>query len=101
MKSLSKALSIVALLCSASFAAETGFDALTISCSAVTVTGACSTFNVHPPDYVHIPSVQSFTWQTIMTGGTATSVTVRLEGSIDGTTWSTLDTSTNTSGETR
>jgi len=82
-------------------AAEGNFDNVSTSCSAVTATGVCGEFNVHPPDYVHIPSVESFTWQTIIAGGTATTVSVTLQGSIDDVTWSTLDTSTSTSGETR
>ena len=44
--------------------------------------------------------LQNFTWQTVVTGGPA-SVSVTLEGSLDGTNWVTLDTSTNTSGEIR
>lgn len=91
----------ILFLSSFAFADETGFGQLALSCSAVTTTGACTTFNVHPPDFIHIPQANSFTWQTIISGGTATSITVVLQGSIDGTTFSTIDTSTSTSGETR
>jgi hypothetical protein len=91
----------VLFLSALAFADETGFGQLALSCNAVTTTGACTTFNVHPPDFVHVPQANSFTWQTIFSGGTPTSVTVVLQGSIDGTTFSTIDTSTSTAGETR
>lgn len=99
-----KILTIIAILVSLpvlALAAETGFNEIAVSCDGVTTTGACSAFNVHPPDYVHIPSVESFTWQVTISGGTATSLTVTLQGSMDSSTWTTLDTSTNTSGELR
>lgn len=94
---------LIALLFLSAFAhaAETGYGQLAASCVAVSTTGACVTFNVHPPDYIHIPQANSFTWQTIFAGGTPTSITVVLQGSIDGTTFSTIDTSTSTAGETR
>lgn len=91
----------VLTLSSLALANEGGFGQLSVSCQGVTTTGACTTFNVHPPDFVHIPQANSFTWQTIFSGGTPTSGTFLLEGSIDGTTWSTIDTSTSTAGETR
>lgn len=101
MKKYFVLLAVIVALALASAASTTGFDAVAISCNAVATTGACATYNVSAPDFVHIPSVQSFTWQTIFAGGTATSISVTLEGSVDGTTWTTLDTSTSTSGETR
>lgn len=41
-----------------------------------------------------------FTWQTIYTG-TPTAINVNLEGSLDGTNWFTLDSSTSTASEMR
>lgn len=98
-----KRLIVFAVLFFSSFALadETGFGQLSLSCSQVTTTGACTTYNVHPPDFIHVPQANSFTWQTIFSGGTPTSVTILLQGSIDGTTFSTIDTSTSTAGETR
>ena len=87
----------------ASYAAETGFDYNTISCDHVTTTGACTQFNIHSGDNIesHSPSAETFTWQTSFAGGTPTSVTVAFQGSLDNSTWFTLDTSTSTAGETR
>ncbi len=89
---------ILAIPCLAGVA---GFDEVSISCSAVATTGACTSYNVAPADNVHIPSVASITWQTIIAGGTATSISVTLQGSIDNSNWVTLDTSTSTTGELR
>lgn len=69
----------------------TGQQILTLAAA----TGAGSWVAIEPADG-HQPM---FTWQTVITGGPA-SVTVALEGSIDGGTTSfSLDSSTNTSGE--
>jgi hypothetical protein len=46
------------------------------------------------------PNCNTFTWQTVYTGGPS-AVNVVIEGSLDGTTWATLDTSTVTGGEVR
>ena len=43
---------------------------------------------------------QKYTWQTVVTGSPA-SVSVKLEGSLDGDNWYALDTSSNVSGELR
>jgi len=70
---------------------------LAISCLSVTTTGACSSFSLAAPNG-QLPA--AFTWQSITTGSPG-GVSLTLEGSIDGTTWSTLDTSTATGGEVR
>lgn len=46
-------------------------------------------------------SVPVIGWQTIFTDGNPASITVTLEGSEDGLTWATIDTSTSTTGEIR
>ena len=50
--------------------------------------------------YLPNPGVPSITWQTIFSSAPA-SVSVRLEGSLDGVSWGTIDTSTNVNGEIR
>ena len=64
---------------------------LLVSCAAVTSTGPCTAFAVNAPQ------AATYTWQTSETGSPA-SVTVNLEGSLDGSTWSTLDTTSSASG---
>ena len=80
-------------------AAQTGYTPgnMSISCAAVTVTGACTAYSM-PSTGSTLPS--AFTWQTIYTGS-PTGTTVNFEGSLDYSTWSTMDSTTNTSGETR
>ena len=68
-----------------------------VSCNGVAATGACSQV-VFPPMNNQLPIYVS--WQMSYTG-TPTSITVNLEGSLDGTTWATVDTSTVTTGEIR
>lgn len=63
-----------------------------VSLSGVAATGAGSVLNVNGP--------VSITWQTTFTG-TPTAITVNLEGSIDGTNYFVLDTSTSTTAEMR
>jgi hypothetical protein len=60
-----------------------------------TATGAGTTF--------FFPGVYNkYTWEVIVSGGTATAITTNFECSIDGnTTVSTMDTSTSTTGEVR
>lgn len=48
-----------------------------------------------------MPMPHRYTWQTQVAGGTLTSITVNLEGSLDGTTWFQLDQTTTATGETR
>jgi hypothetical protein len=49
-----------------------------------------------------MPMPHRYTWQTIIGGtGSFTSITVNLEGSLDGVNWFQLDQSTNATGETR
>lgn len=74
-----------------------GGGGLAISCNAVTATGACTSFALQAPNG-QLPG--AFTWQVIPTGSPS-AISTTLEGSIDGSTWTTLDTSTNTSGEVR
>lgn len=65
----------------------------------VSATGAGTTFgNALTPGGAGV--FQNFTWQTVTTGGPS-GVSVTLEGSLDGTNWVTLDTSTSTGGEIR
>lgn len=69
---------------------------LAVSIAAGTnTTGAGTTF--------FFPGVYNkYTWQVVVSGGTATAITTNFECSIDGgTTYSQFDQSTNTSGETR
>jgi hypothetical protein len=61
--------------------------------AAVTVTGAGTT---RQPGFAY----KNHTWNTVITGS-PTTVSVTLEGSIDGTNWFVLDTSTSTSNEMR
>ncbi len=44
--------------------------------------------------------VSAYSWSTIITGSPS-GISVTIQGSNDGSTWTTLDTSTSTSGETR
>lgn len=77
------------------------FSYVSISCSAVTATGPCQDFQIPAGDSAHTQSASSFTWQTSFIGGTPTSITVVLEGSIDRAVWTTIDSSTSTAGEVR
>lgn len=70
---------------------------LAVSCNAVTTTGACTAFALAAPNG-QLPG--AFTWQTQTTGSPG-SISVTFEGSIDGTNWTTIDTSTATAGEIR
>lgn len=82
-----------------------GGGQMAISCNAVTAStsnnpgtaGGCTAYSLPAPNG-QLPG--AFTWQTLTTGGPA-GVTVTLVGSIDGSTWTTLDTTTATSGEIR
>lgn len=58
------------------------------SCAAVSSTGPCTYFAV-------TPSISYFTW-TNVAGGTVTTATINLEGSIDGTNYFILDQAANT-----
>lgn len=73
-------------------------NAITASTSANPGTSAGCLAIAMPSPNGQLPA--AFTWQTLTTGGPA-SVAVNFVGSLDGTTWSQLDTSTNTSGEIR
>lgn len=55
-----------------------------------------------PPGYYegHAPT-RNLTWEFQIANNAPTSITVELQGSIDGTKWWTLDNSTNTAGESR
>lgn len=71
----------------------------TVLLPAASSTGAGASFgNALTPGGAGV--LQNFTWQTVTTGSPA-SVSVTLEGSLDGTNWVTLDTSTSTGGEIR
>jgi hypothetical protein len=64
-----------------------------VSLSGVAATGAGTALTVSD-------RASSVTWQTVFTG-TPTAITVNLEGSIDGTHYFTLDSSTSTTSEMR
>ncbi len=52
--------------------------------------------------YVHGEMPYTFAWQiSVLNGGTFTSIQVDLQGSLDGTNWYQLDSSTNVAGEMR
>ena len=69
---------------------------LAVSIPAGTATTGAGTFYAFPGVY------NKYTWEVIVTGGTATAITTNFECSIDGnTTVSTMDTSTSTTGEVR
>lgn len=70
---------------------------LAVSCSAVTSVQVCTQFAI---PQIHDSYPSAFTWQIITTGAPAT-ISITFEGSIDGVTWATLDTSTATAGEQR
>lgn len=76
----------------------------------VTALNAVTATTPNPQVYIvsGAPSADNFTWTSAIAGGTATSITINLEGSIDysssnaaGAHWLILDSSTNTSGEGR
>lgn len=69
-----------------------------VSLAAVTATGAGGQFAIEAP--YTAPLAMQFTWQSIVTGAPAT-ISITLEGSLDGSTWFVLDTSTQVAGETR
>lgn len=51
---------------------------------------------------IRLPSPMSqFTWHTVVAGGTLTALSVTLQGSLDGTSWDTLDTNTGTTSAMR
>jgi hypothetical protein len=68
-----------------------------VSLSAVAATGAGT---VYASPVVQGKLADRFTWTTTFTG-TPTAITVNLQGSIDGTNYFTLDTSTSTTAEMR
>lgn len=81
--------------------AQTGYApavANATSCKNVTITGACTAFSL-PLFQNSAPS--SFTWQTYFDTGAAATFTVNFEGSIDGTRWYVLDSSSALAGEGR
>lgn len=63
-----------------------------------TATGAGSSWSVPESDWRGV--FEDFGWQVVV-AGTFSALSVTLEGSIDGTNWTTLDTSTATGGEYR
>lgn len=98
MTKLKLTLTVLMLLTAAAWGQSSlGGGGLAISCNAVTATGACTSFALQAPNG-QLPG--AFTWQVIPTGSPS-AISTTLEGSIDGNTWTTLDTSTNTSGEVR
>ena len=71
----------------------------TVLLAAATGTGAGATFaNALTPGGAGV--LQDFAWQVAVTGSPS-GISTTLQGSLDGATWLTLDTSTNTSGELR
>lgn len=71
----------------------------TVLLPAASGTGAGATFgNAPTPGGAGV--LRDFTWAISVTGSPS-GISVTLQGSLDGTLWSVLDTSTNTSGELR
>lgn len=98
-----KPLILIAFLCLSAIFLMAQFTVYTTgttatSLSAVTTTGAGTVFSVNPTQG---SMYSKFTWQNVISGGTATTVSINLEGSLDNSTWGILDTSTSTSTEVR
>jgi len=73
----------------------------TVAVSLNAVTGTANGTSFAMPNYGRCPQPPTkFTWQMSYTGSPS-GVSATLQGSIDGSTWFTLDTSTSTSGEVR
>jgi len=92
---MKKAITIAALILAISmpvFAAINGIAVFT-SCNAVTVTGACTS--------AQVSNIASRITYSVVVTGAPTAVTLVVEGSIDNTSWFTLDTSTTTTSEMR
>lgn len=66
--------------------------------NAAIATGAGASYSV--PESPTVGLIQSFGWQTVTTG-TFTALSITLQGSLDGTNWTTLDTTTQVAGEYR
>jgi hypothetical protein len=92
MRKFTKVLAVIFLL--AAFAGADD-DQLFTSLNAVSATGAGNAVRS-----VGGTGERNFTWVTFFTG-TPTAINVNLEGSVDGTHYYTLDSSTSTSGEMR
>lgn len=70
---------------------------MAVSLSAVTTTGAGTAFAMPT---INGTTPNKFTWQSVLSG-TATSITVNLEGSLDNVTYFQMDQSTSTTTESR
>jgi len=92
MKKISRIIILVLLTATPIFAAIDGLSIFT-SCSAVTSTGACTSGQVS--------NIASRITYTIVVTGAPSAVTMNLEGSIDNTSWFTLDTMTSTTSDMR
>lgn len=76
---------------------ERGTRAISISASNADAAGLGFSLSVAQVGW--LPRI--FTWQVLVSGGVYSALNVVLEGSLDGTNWFTLDTSTTVGGETR
>lgn len=97
-------LAILALVLTASLllwsAVSTTVSTYTPGSTAVSLAAGTATTGIGT--YFAFPGVYNkYTWQVIVSGGTATAITTNLECSIDGSTVAQYDQSTNTAGETR
>lgn len=73
--------------------------AVNISINGVNTNGAGDEFAIVSTNRQAPEAILS--WQVIVSGGTYTSININLEGSLDGTNWFTLDSSTAIAGELR
>lgn len=96
MKKIIPACVLVVLLAVGAFAATYLSGSYVISIPALTATTGAGT------TYFFQGVYNKYTWQVVVSGGTATAITTNFECSLDGgTTYSQFDQSTNTSGEVR
>jgi hypothetical protein len=96
MKQIAALLSLLVLASAMVWAATYNPGQLAISIPAGTSTTGAGTFFFFSGVY------NKYTWEVVVSGGTASAITTNFECSIDGgTTVSTADTSTSTSGEVR